>query len=194
MPRPPRIPVLLLTLFATHVLCWWSSSGSSTAEPAASSDEPSVAEAECSDAPEWAESCPSWAQAGECDANPTFMLQQCRLSCGCKPAPPPPSGPACVDKDTSGACASWAAAGECEANPSFMKLRCAASCGTCDMLDYKKRCPGPVNATPAVPPGAMAAMFERAVSNFPEMEPDLISTDPPVLVFEKFVQVKRRPD
>ena len=33
----------------------------------------------------------------------------------------------------------------------------------------------------------MAAMFERAVSNFPEMEPEMISLDPPVLVFEKFV-------
>ena len=33
----------------------------------------------------------------------------------------------------------------------------------------------------------MAAMFERAVSNFPEMGPEMISMDPPVLVFERFV-------
>ena len=33
----------------------------------------------------------------------------------------------------------------------------------------------------------MAAMFERAVSNFPEMEPEMINLDPPVLVFDKFV-------
>jgi len=56
------------------------------------------------------------------------------------------------------------------------------------MLDYKKRCPKPVNATPAVPPGAMLRMFERAVSNFPEFEPEMLSTDPPVLVFEKFIK------
>ena len=34
----------------------------------------------------------------------------------------------------------------------------------------------------------MAAMFERAVSNFPEYEPEMLSLDPPVLVFEKFVR------
>lgn len=55
------------------------------------------------------------------------------------------------------------------------------------MLDYKKRCPI-VNATPAVPPGAMAAMFERAVSNFPEYEPEMLSIDPPVLVLNNFVK------
>lgn len=55
------------------------------------------------------------------------------------------------------------------------------------MLDYKKRCPL-VNATPAVPPGAMTAMFERAVSNFPEYEPEMLSLDPPVLVLNNFVQ------
>lgn len=68
-----------------------------------------------------------------------------------------------------------------------VRRRCAQSCGTCDMLDYKKRCPV-VNATPAVPPGAMAAMFERAVSNFPEYEPEMLSIDPPVLVLNNFVR------
>ena len=67
-------------------------------------------------------------------------------------------GPACEDRDKSGSCASWMDAGECDANPSFMKLKCAASCGTCDMLDYKKRCPPPT-AEPSVPPGAMVRVY-----------------------------------
>ena len=115
-----------------------------------------TAEASCQDT--WedvpGESCSSWAAAGECEANAAFMLAECQLSCGCKVAPPAPEGPACEDRDKSGSCASWMASGECEANPSFMKLKCAASCGTCDMLDYKKRCPAPT-AEPSVPPGAM---------------------------------------
>ena len=161
------------------------------AEPPAEVAEPAAAEASCQDGAAYRESCPSWAAAGECEANAAFMLLECQRSCGCKEAPPapPPSSeaPACEDRDKSGSCAAWMAAGECDANPSFMKLKCAASCGTCDMLDYKKRCPPPT-VEPSVPPGAMAAMFERAVSNFPEYEPEMLSLDPPVLVFEKFVR------
>ena len=184
-----RLGVYLLLALVTHALCWWPSSSKPAAE--AASAEPAKpaagAEADCHDGSTYRESCPSWAAAGECEANAAFMLAECRLSCGCKAAPPAPEGPACEDRDTSGSCGMWMAAGECEANPSFMKLKCAASCGTCDMLDYKKRCPAPT-AEPSVPPGAMAAMFERAVSNFPEMEPEMISLDPPVLVYNNFVQ------
>lgn len=67
---------------------------------------------------------------------------------------------------------------ECEKNPAFMKLRCAASCDTCDMLDYKKRCPMPANRTPAVPPGRIDETFERALLEFPELEPHVLSRPP----------------
>ena len=73
------------------------------------------------------------------------MLLECQRSCGCKaaPAPPPSSeGPACVDRDKSGACASWAASRRVrEANPAFMKLKCAASCGSCDMARLQEALP-----------------------------------------------------
>ena len=168
-----RLGITVLLALVTHTLCWWPISsipeaevaepaavaeGSEVAEPLAEVAEPAAAEAGCQDGTTYGESCPSWAAAGECKANAAFMLLECQRSCGCKaapPAPPPSSeGPACEDRDKSGSCASWMAAGECEANPSFMKLKCAASCGTCDMLDYKKRCPAPT-AEPSVPPGAM---------------------------------------
>ena len=81
-----------------------------------------------------------------------------------------------------------AASGECEANPSYMRLKCAASCGTCELLDYKVRCPIDPELQPAVPPGAMAETFSLALSNFAQYEPQLLSTDPPVLTLENFVQ------
>ena len=162
-----RLGTTVLLALVTHTLCWWpvsSTPAAEVAEPVAVAAEvaeppaevaaPAAAEASCQDGTTYGESCSSWAAAGECEANAAFMLAECQLSCGCKPAPPAPEGPACEDRDKSGSCASWMASGECEANPSFMKLKCAASCGTCDMLDYKKRCPAPT-AEPSVPPGAM---------------------------------------
>ena len=56
----------------------------------------------------YAEMCPDWAQAGDCENNAEFMLQQCRRSCAdlghgaftCCPEavpPSPPRPPPCVD-------------------------------------------------------------------------------------------------
>jgi len=145
--------------------------------------------AACSDDAEVAAECAMWAAQGECGTNPDYMLDHCAKSCdNC----PPSTGndPPCVDRDKSGACAHWASAGECEKNPSFMKIRCAASCNTCDMLDYKKRCPMPTNRTPAVPPGRMDETFERALLEFPELEPHVLSRPPEsawVLSFDRFL-------
>ncbi len=146
----------------------------------------------CENDPSVATECAVWAAKGECDANPRYMLTSCAQSCGCRAQPllPPPSpsgGAACVDRDTTGACAAWAASGECDANPAFMKLRCAASCDTCDMLDYSKRCPILANRTPAVAPGDMGETFERALAEFTELEPSVLSRDPWVLSFERFL-------
>lgn len=109
------------------------------------------------------------------------MRSACAAACGCDEPPP------CVDRDKTGACAQWAAAGECDANPSFMKMRCAASCDTCDMLDYKKRCPMAANRTPAVPPGRMDETMGRALAYFPELQPHALSRDPWVLSFDRFL-------
>jgi len=144
-------------------------------------------DASCIDSGDLADHCPLWAQRGECATNPVYMHEHCRRSCGC-PAqgPPPPSGE-CADRDKSGACATWAAAGECDANPAYMKVKCASTCGTCDMLDWRKRCPVDPEAKPAVPPGAMQETFERALSNFPQYSPQLLSSDPYVVTFEDFI-------
>merc|ERR1719221_2424000 len=55
--------------------------------------------------------CEDWAANGECETNPGYMLENCRLSCGeCSapttPAPPPPPTPApCVDENAN--CQVW---------------------------------------------------------------------------------------
>lgn len=103
-------------------LSWWPSSN---AEGATGEEEQAPADyADCHDQSTYAESCPLWARAGECDANPVFMLATCQLSCGCKPVPAEAAGRACEDRDKTGSCAVWAASGECDANPAFMKLKC----------------------------------------------------------------------
>ena len=148
-------------------------------------------DASCIDSGDLADHCPLWAQRGECATNPVYMHEHCRRSCGC-PAqgPPPPSGE-CADRDKSGACATWAAAGECDANPAYMKVKCASTCGTCDMLDWRKRCPVDPEAKPAVPPGAMQETFERALSNFPQYSPQLLSSDPYVVTFEERARTRK---
>ena len=56
-----------------------------------------------------------------------------------------------------------------------------------DMLDYKKRCPMPANRTPAVPVGQMHETMERALTQFTELEPHVLSRDPWVLSFDRFL-------
>lgn len=69
------------------------------------------------------EDCPTWAKEGECDANPDYMHQECRHSCGqCGTG-------GCQDLDAD--CYTWAKAGECNTNPEFMHAKCKKSCGLC---------------------------------------------------------------
>jgi len=135
--------------------------------------------AACEDSAEWASHCPMWAQQGQCDDNAQFMSVHCRYSCRC-PKP-------CLDRESFENCSAWRQAGECENNKPYMSRRCAATCGTCAMLDYTRTCPLPDRADAAVQPGMMKAMFERAVSNFPELEPSLLSADPPIVLFDAFL-------
>jgi len=70
-------------------------------------------------------SCYSWAQSGECDANPVWMGDNCKKSCGtCDGG----SGTTCVDNDEN--CYPWAQAGYCETNQ-HTKDNCPRSCGLC---------------------------------------------------------------
>eukprot|EP00058_Branchiostoma_floridae_P022713 XP_002608203.1 hypothetical protein BRAFLDRAFT_90357 [Branchiostoma floridae] len=68
--------------------------------------------------------CAEWAAAGECDANPGYMLWNCMQSCGfC-------SRPGCSDNNQN--CVFWASIGECDANPNFMLETCPLSCNVCE--------------------------------------------------------------
>jgi len=78
------------------------------------------------------QNCEHWANIGECEANPSWMLTNCRKSCGVCPNPtqaPTPAPQPCTD-DNQG-CENWAANGECDANPSWMLVNCRKSCGVC---------------------------------------------------------------
>lgn len=98
-------------------------------------------ESECTDQHA---NCSLWANKGECDANPYWMHDFCRVSCGtchshakktlevmeqrkCT------SESTCEDCDLR--CATWTAAGECHANPGYMRSFCAVSCGLCKAGD-----------------------------------------------------------
>ncbi len=85
------------------------------------------------------ENCDQWAVSGECERNPSFMLETCKRACGGCPGVPNASvaladgSPAEWDrcKDTSSFCGQWAAVGECDSNPSYMRVQCKVTCHLC---------------------------------------------------------------
>ena len=73
---------------------------------------------------------------GECKANPSWMLKNCRVSCNeCKNK--------CADHHEH--CTKWASLGECGKNPFYMNVYCARSCKKCTVKsnceDEKDDCP-----------------------------------------------------
>ena len=115
--------------------------------------------------------CKFWTEIGECEKNPSFMKLRC-AACAATTNPDVPMfvriAKACIE-------------------PTTRCSLCYRSCDTCDMLDYKKRCPIPENRTESLPPGRMTHIFERALSDFPQLEPQLLSPDPWVVSFERFL-------
>ena len=87
-------------------------------------------------------------------------------------------------------CKAWAGGGECKNNPEFMLKNCAGSCAALDFArqKYNRRCPKPSNYTEALPAGKMASIFSRIMEDFKELEPEEISSDPPVILFHKFLR------
>uniref|UniRef100_A0A914E472 ShKT domain-containing protein n=1 Tax=Acrobeloides nanus TaxID=290746 RepID=A0A914E472_9BILA len=82
--------------------------------------------------------CNFWSQKGECEKNPTWMLCNCKVSCG-KCFPQYLFG-SCVDYHTG--CPKWASTGECQKNEDWMKDNCRKSCNSCyDMTQLQKLCP-----------------------------------------------------
>jgi len=79
--------------------------------------------------------CATWASMGECQKNPSWMLMNCKISCG-----------ECDNKctDHNSFCPEWANLGECKKNPQYMNLYCKKSCKKCQSepcKDEKDDCP-----------------------------------------------------
>ena len=70
-------------------------------------------------------------------------------------------------EDDDGSCPSWAGAGECDANPGFMLESCPVSCNACPAGDEDPACVRR-NSTPAVRDRGIAAVFERALREYPQ--------------------------
>jgi hypothetical protein len=70
-----------------------------------------------------------------------------------------------------------------------MLANCAFSCAKLDYARqrYERRCPKPKNYTQAVAPGQMPSTFARIMQDFPELQPEEISSDPPVILFHNFL-------
>lgn len=131
--------------------------------------------------------CVHWAASGECKANPTFMLTSCKVACRNAGLPP---GQSLRDTwHSESECMAWAGSGECVNNAQFMESNCALSCHklVAAREEYKARCPTSPDATPALAPGAMNATFSRVMDEFGHLEPEMISDDPPVLLFHRFI-------
>jgi len=137
--------------------------------------------------------CAAWAAAGECTANPAFMRTECKVTCE---RADEAASAHLVDLYTPKAeCVQWAQIGECESNKAFMQAQCAFSCspagigGKVDSLraQYRARCPRAPDVKPALAPDAMNATFERVMSEFGDLEPELLSSDPPVVLFHNFL-------
>jgi len=72
------------------------------------------------------ERCHHWASKGECDKNPSFMLDVCKKSCNkCKHD----GAVNCTDDHDQ--CNFWASKGQCDDNPSYMLEVCTKSCNSC---------------------------------------------------------------
>ena len=69
-----------------------------------------------------------------------------------------------------------------------MLVNCAFSCAKLDYARdrYNKRCPRPEHYPDALLPGQMSATFDRIMSDFPQLQPERISVDPPVILFHNF--------
>ncbi|XGW14534.1 hypothetical protein V3C99_000664, partial [Haemonchus contortus] len=73
--------------------------------------------------------CAPWANNGQCRANPSYMSQWCRASCGLCTPRTYDLRVECSNRHVM--CATWAARGECTNNPSWMVENCRQACNRC---------------------------------------------------------------
>jgi len=111
-----------------------------------------------------------------CGADPSGILAQCMRTCNaCDYRQLVDEAMQCAD--TNPACADWADSGECLKNPRYMLSSCTTSCKTCEAK--QDGCRRRNSTAPMAIPGGMHAMFERALADFPELEPTALSQPTP---------------
>lgn len=88
-------------------------------------------------------------------------------------------------------CGLWAQYGECQKNPSYMFMNCKSECEAMGhkQKEYSQRCIRE-NNTEALPPFQLYKMFESILVNFKELEPEMVSMDPPIIVFDNFASIE----
>jgi len=87
----------------------------------------------------------------------------------------------CLDTDAN--CVDWAQSGECYKNTDFMLQTCCHSCSP----DYDDKCTHYPTERPDVAEGDISKIFERAVANYPQYSPTVLSRDPWVVTFDNLL-------
>lgn len=92
--------------------------------------------------------------------------------------------------DRKGHCVVSAARGECDRSPGWMTLYCPVSCNRCHLRDPAVRCSRDrlnISSETAYDTGGLETMFNTALTDFQELEPKVLSRDPWVMTFDKFL-------
>ena len=126
-PRGRRLSLLLLACCCGHASGFGSLSRLFAASNGSKASAGSGAAA-CGDAQV---ECKQWAAAGECEANPGFMLESCPRSCGrCEGIKKVARYRGCEDEPSYN-CTEREKRGECDSDKGEMLSHCPSSCGAC---------------------------------------------------------------
>lgn len=87
----------------------------------------------------------------------------------------------CVDTDSN--CVAWSQSGECYKNTDYMMSTCCFSCSP----DYEDKCTQYPTERPDVAEGDISKIFEAAVANYPQYNPQVLSRDPWVVTFDNLL-------
>lgn len=85
-------------------------------------------------------------------------------------------------------CEYWALNNECKENPSFMLTECSEACKKQGIVmeEYNKRC-ARTKDEGILKPNTMTKIFNDIIVQFHYLKPELVSKNPPVIVFDKFI-------
>jgi prolyl 4-hydroxylase len=130
--------------------------------------DPSMQRASCVDS--WSGGCSS-ATAESCAGDPSVKSKCCNT---CHKL-------TCVDTDPN--CEAWAQSGECYKNTPFMLSACCRSCSP----DHDDKCTHYPTERPDVAEGDINKIFERAVAEYPQYNPQVHSRDPWLVTFDNLL-------